>query len=226
MLHGIDVSNWQDINEVDKKLENCSFCFIKVSEGTSFIDKKAGKFVRLCEKHGVAVFFYHFCHFKDGKHVEETNHFLKVVSDVLESTGYEQPVGLCLDVEADALSQGTAVNESLRMITGLTGANPLVYLSEAQVPVIGKYLDTEQYGLWVAKWRSLPEPTETYIQILPWTTLAFWQYWGKGIDLDVFYGDREQLEKYQDYMLHLESKEEVCGCNCACCTNTRCVGGF
>lgn len=226
MLNGIDVSNWQDINKVDKKLEGCSFCFIKVTEGNMFIDKKAGRFVRLCEKHGVAVFFYHFCHFKDGKHEDETKHFLAVVRDLLESTGYEQPVGLCLDVEADALSQGAAVNDSLRMITELTGANPIVYMSQSQVPVIGKYVDTERYGLWVANWNATPYPTEKYLRVDPWTTLAFWQYWAKDIDLDVFYGDRYQLEKYQDYVLHLESKEEVCGCNCACCTNTKCVGGI
>lgn len=226
MLCGIDVSNWQDINEVDQKLKYCSFCFIKVSDGITFIDKKAGRFVRLCEKHGVAVFFYHFCQFKGGKHVDETNHFLTVVRDLLESTGYEQPVGLCLDVEGDALAQGVAVNDSLRMITELTGANPIVYMSQSQVPVIGKYVDTEKYGLWVASWNSTPHPTEKHLMVAPWTTLAFWQYWGKDIDLDVFFGDRYQLEKYQDYVLHLESKEEVCGCNCACCTNTKCVGGI
>lgn len=224
MLNGIDVSNWQGLKAVDKKLEDCDFCFIKVSEGTSFVDKKAVDFVKLCEKHGVAVFLYHFCIFKDGKHVEETEHFLNTVKVVLEKSGYKQPIGLCLDVEADALSEGAAVNESLRLITGMTGACPIVYMSESQVPVIGKYLDTKQYGLWVAKWKSMPHPTETYLSIYPWTTVAFWQYWGTEIDLDVFFGGREQLEKYQDYMKHLEVAEETCCHCCDRCKNKKCVG--
>lgn len=228
MIHGIDVSNWNSIQDVEKKLKGCGFCFIKVSEGTTFVDKKAADFLKLCDANGVAPFLYHFCHFPNDNYLLEVNHFLDCVRDLLNETGYNKPVGLCLDVEADAIDHPEAVANALNLIYIQTRATPLVYGSMYNLKTIGQYVNTKLFGLWVARWLTSPEYKSVPLRIEPWKTVAFWQYWGAGyIDLDVFFGDYEQLSAYQNYVKHLGNDvDNGCCENCAKCRRDVCYYGM
>lgn len=209
MLDGIDISNWQTMRELESEIEDgCDFVMIKVSEGKTFVDQKAKDFALKCCEHDIPIFFYHFCRLT-GAAEEEAGHFMYCVDDILLYLPQGTKVGLVLDFEIKT-----------RFIPGLAKmveylnenfcVSPLIYCSEWIVPRIGEKIDVQKYGLWVAKYSA-----ETPV-IAPWEIMAFWQYQGSPIDRSRFYGDRVQLEKYQDYSLSSQAK-------CPWCTRERCI---
>ena len=64
-LYGIDLSNHQgkanmDLDKVLTKNPKCKVVIVKVSEGISFTDAYAKKFIEIALKHGCVVGVYHF----------------------------------------------------------------------------------------------------------------------------------------------------------------------
>lgn len=208
MLEGIDISNWQTVQDLEREIKDgCDFVIIKVSEGCTFRDGKALEFARLCQEKDIPMFFYHFCIFKTGSAVQEADHFLNCVNSVLSKLPKKEKVGLALDFEID-LKYAKKLGDMADYLHKKTGAAPLIYCSEWMVPSLGRNLDTEVYGLWVAKYSNV------FPKIAPWDVMAFWQYSADTIDHNRFYGTREQLLKYQDYSLSLK---------CPHCTAEKCV---
>lgn len=194
MLNGIDISNWQSMSELETEIEgDCSFVIIKVSEGGLYQDKKARGFAIKCAEHGIPIFFYHFCKFDYGVEKEE-EHFMECVNEVLGRLPMGTRVGLALDFECHK-HLIPRLAEMVNHLNKKYGVCPLIYCSEWLVPHIGAMVDTNKFGLWVAKY-SNNKPN-----INPWEVMAFWQYTDSPIDRNRFYGTKEQLVKYQDYSI-------------------------
>lgn len=209
MLNGIDISNWQNMQQLECEIEDgCDFVIIKASEGCTFVDPKAKDFALKCSEHGIPIFFYHYCQLTRTPE-EEAEHFMKCVNHVLTELPKGTRVGLVLDFEIKV----SYIPELVKMIVYLNSnyhVNPIIYCSEWLVGRIGTYLDVSRYGLWVAKYSHEPPDIE------PWDVMAFWQYTSEPIDRNRFYGDKEQLEKYQDYCLPSQEK-------CPWCTRHICI---
>lgn len=209
MLNGIDISNWQRMEELESEIEDaCDFVIIKVSEGKTFVDPKAKDFALKCSEHSIPMLFYHFCRLT-GRVEEESEHFINCVNNVLMELPKGTKVGLALDFEIKPMY----IPDLVKMVSYLNShfkIKPIIYCSQWLVGRIGLYLDVNRYGLWVAKYSTEPPDIE------PWDVMAFWQYTSEPIDRNRFYGDKEQLEKYQDYSLGTQEK-------CPWCTRERCI---
>lgn len=208
MLNGIDVSNNNSIAQVKEELDKgCDFVMIKATEGVTFQDGKALGIAGMCYDRRIPMFFYHFCRFRQGGYKEESENFLSHVNKILSSLDHTLKVGLALDFEVE-VEKTRELARMAEYIHTRTGAAPLIYCSQWLVPEIGRLLDTEKYGLWVAKYsKKIPN-------ITPWNIMAFWQYTNNPIDRNRFYGTMTQLMEYQDYMVSRR---------CPHCTAEKCV---
>lgn len=94
---GIDVSHHNgtiDFNKV--KSAGYDFVYIKLTEGTTFVDKKADTNFRNAKNAGMDVGFYHFARFTSNATAQaEARHFLKQVAK------YDVDLPHCLDLEVN-----------------------------------------------------------------------------------------------------------------------------
>lgn len=194
MLNGIDVSSWNSLAELKEYMKDADFVMMKATEGATFKDFMADTFVDVCANSGKPMFFYHFLRLDNNHYREEAEHFINQVTYLLTKARFLDKVGLVLDYEVyDGMEE--EIGKMLKYMTDVHNVHPIVYMSESRIPKVGKYVDTDAYGLWVAKYSKV-NPT-----IDPWKVMAFWQYTNSPIDRSRFYGDLEQLKKYQDFSI-------------------------
>lgn len=221
-MFGIDVSNWNNMNQViyAQQIGHLEFICIKASEGCTFIDKKAAQFAHYATEYDIPILFYHYCRFEKFSPYREMQHFMEAVDRIIEQVDEIGNVGLVLDFEGEALPYVESLDSALKYVTQKHGVRPLVYCSESEIPRIGAVIDTHSYGLWCAKWSStMPTYKPT------WPVMAMWQYTnrldGKNIDGNRFFGERDQFEKYLDY--HKDIPKQFCECDCHCCRAGKCA---
>lgn len=199
-IRGVDVSHYQ--GEIDWEVlssERIQFAYIKATEGSSHVDDRFLYNLEQAKMTELLVGAYHFFSF-DSPGEEQAKNFIKNV-EVDESM--LPPV---VDVEyygnkkknppnADKLRKELRIYlDSIQEYYNLT---PIIYATEEMWNAYLKgYFDS--YPLWIRNVITKPKIEREW---------AFWQYTNRGrlkgyqgeeayIDLNVFYGDKEQWKEF------------------------------
>ena len=203
-LNGIDISKWQ--KGIDLSKVKCDFVIMKATEGKSYVDPCCDDFFQKALKLGKKLGVYHFANNSDNTAKEEADWFIK------NTKGYIGKAIPVLDWEDNVKSDVDWALEWLERVEKAYGCKPLIYMSES---VVNSYnwskVAKANYGLWVAKYRDNEKdynydmskagskPSVKY-----WDFYAMWQWTSSGrldgfnanIDCDVFYGDKNDWDKY------------------------------
>lgn len=187
MLIGADFSHHND-----DIIDDVGFVFLKASEGKSLTDnslqQKLEKYAK-CDNLPI-IGFYHYAHPENNCAIDEANHFLNVV---------KPHIGKCLlalDFENKAHKVNTPekwVIEFLEYIHNQTGVKPFFYTSKSYCANY-KNVCKLGYPLWCAQYTlSIDRPiTNTEWDNQP----IIWQKCSNPIDIDLWFGTREQLIRY------------------------------
>lgn len=192
MIEGFDISNNNGIELVRSYIEKNKpeFCFMKASEGDSFIDRQAYKFYELCVEKNIVTGFYHFA--QAHRHDPETEalHFMSCVRPFLE----KGPQLLALDFEANSLRSNRYgwISKFCREVESQVNGKVIIYIQENELKNYRTQFNDN--GLWLASWgadyRKNPYKGDMLI--------AFHQDGFRDkLDHDVFYGSWEGLLKYR-----------------------------
>lgn len=190
---GIDVSHHNGMMNLEAAAaDGVSFIFIKASEGASLKDGNYRINFDKARHAGLKIGAYHFFRF-DKEGVEQAK-------NLLEAIGSRVPdLGIAVDVESHSNPQDIdpeVVADRLRAMTeylNLKGHRVMFYTNrDGYYDYIREQF--EGYPLWISSFSSTPINAD-------W---AFWQYNHRGrvsgirgdVDLNVFYGSREEWEAF------------------------------
>jgi lysozyme len=197
MIKGIDISHWQGTIEWPAIPKEYEFVFMKASETTNFVDPMFHENWEASKDEGFCRGAYHFWRYA-GDPVQQAQCFAAVVG---EDLGELPPV---LDVEDPNAPKGVDTPERILLcadeIERLWGQKPIIYTA---CWYWNEWVRTAaDNDLWTAHWK----PVWMGSPCLPigWNDWKFWQYSSRGsvpgiqgnVDLDVFYGDKEEWQKY------------------------------
>jgi GH25 family lysozyme M1 (1,4-beta-N-acetylmuramidase) len=202
-LNGLDVSNH---NTVDLRKVPGDFVFIKASEGVGWVDPRLGEHVVNARAAGMIPGFYHFARpaASTGNTAEaEAAWFLSCIRP------YLQPGDLTsLDWEAENQHLTDWADEFSDRVKAKCGATSFLYAGTGAINA-GNWTGPEQkWPLWYPNYGKNepggynPQPAPTHTT---WAAgLKIWQYSSRGripgydgdLDLNVFYGTRDDLLKY------------------------------
>jgi len=196
---GIDVSKWQGtINWPAVAGDGVRFAFIRVSDGTGYIDQKFGANWSGAGAQGILRGAYQF--FRADESVEAQ---AQIVLDHLAEHGAGElpPV---IDVEsADGQTAATIaanVGRWIDIVEAATGRSPIIYTGRYFWDGSVKSDAFADRALWIAHWTSAACPGLP----TPWDDWDFWQYSATGrvagisgdVDLNRFEGTLEDLRVY------------------------------
>lgn len=207
-IRGVDVSHYQgDIDWQILSGENIHFAYIKATEGSSYTDEKFVYNYTEGQKTELNIGAYHFFSF-DSPGSSQAEHFIRTVEP------FEGMLPPAVDVEfygdkqknppkADEVE--TELQIYLNRVEQAYGRKPVIYATMEvwELYIKGRF---DEYPLWIRnifrepalKLRSKNDQEQTWI---------FWQYTNRGrlggysgeeafIDLNVFYGDREEWKQW------------------------------
>ncbi|HEX6897240.1 MAG TPA: GH25 family lysozyme [Bryobacteraceae bacterium] len=201
LLRGIDVSHFQQsVDWAAVASSGVTFCFVKASEGLSYVDPRFEAHWQAAGQAGLARGAYHFFH-PAVPVTAQADLFLKVVMRL--EPGDLPPV---LDLEAPeewagvpVLNRAPLVLRWLQLVeTGLR-RRPMVYLSPAfMTDVLHNASALADYPVWLAHYTDGPAP----VVPKPWSKWTFWQHSQTGtipgiacsVDLNCFNGTLDELK--------------------------------
>lgn len=195
-VHGIDVSHHQNrINWNKVKQDSIDFVFMKATEGEDFRDPKFEHNWRSAKEKNIIRGAYHFYRPSVASEIQ-AKHFIRTVK---LSSGDFPPV---LDLEVSDNRPKKIVIEGaknwLKIIEQHYGVKPILYVNRNwfQEYVDGNF---DNYVVWMAAYTVKPRP-----KLVNGKDWIFWQYTNRGrirgingaVDLNVFYGSKEELKKF------------------------------
>lgn len=193
MINFLDTSNWQ--GGYNPALTGADAVVVKATEGINFVDPYCDSIIRQAIASGMPWGFYHFA--GDGDAVAEAVHFINNCSGYF---GSGIPV---LDWEGN---QGVDwVNAFVETVHEHTGVWPWIYANPWRFNQGGV---NQNCARWVASYPDVARPT--WIQAQGWDcpaadgNVVAWQFCSDGavnglagnVDLDLFYGTKEQWQAY------------------------------
>ena len=201
-MNGIDISRWQA--GINLAAVPCEFVVIEATEGTTYVnpycDRHFSQGAELGKKLGV----YHFA--GGGDAVAEAEYFVRNIR------GYIGRAILVLDFEVQNMENAAAWTKRwLDRVYELTRIKPLIYLSNYLVNELDfSSVASSGYPLWNAYYYAYGTPMG-YNPNAPlpkrlgaWGRALMYQYTSEGrlegyngyLDLDVFYGDPGDWDRY------------------------------
>lgn len=198
-LRGIDIASYQ-ATLVPANMTDTDFIIVKATQGIKYINPSFKGHADGTLKAGKLLGAYHYV--SGGSPMDEAKHFYQTIRPYLGKAV------LAVDWEAGQNSAWGNLNylrQIVQDIITLTCVRPLIYASASvynQVAPIARELNC---GLWVAQYATV---SPTGWQSQPWNEgkyqCAVRQYsdngriagYGAGLDLNVFYGDRNAWVKY------------------------------
>lgn len=188
-VKGFDVSAYQPKTDFQKmKGQGYQFCFVKATEGVSYIDKTFKQFWIKAKDAGLVRGAYHFFHPKYDP-IEQANSFCRIVGQ-LETND----LPLVMDWESTdgviALQDRLNGWSFLNRVKTLTGKSPIIYGGPYFLEALNLSGEFASHPLWVAHY-GVKAPLVPN----PWTYFTFWQYSDDGVDYNIFNGSMEQLLK-------------------------------
>lgn len=196
-LNGIDIASYQ--SGIDLTKVPCDFVIIKATEGTGYTNPDFERAYAQAKQSGKCLGIYHYAN--GGNIQAEANYFLEKVGSRIGETV------LALDWEGQNNPSFGSADASwckawLEYVYSKTGVHPMLYCSQS---VAYKFSDIGNFGLWIAQYADM---NQTGYQNTPWNegkyTCAIRQYsscgrlsgWNGNLDLDKFYGTKEDWNKY------------------------------
>ena len=175
MIKGIDVSSHNaGFNYASAKAQGFEYCYIKATEGKSYINPEMDAQYTMAKKNGFKVGFYHYCNDNSSAEIQ-ADFFNSVIKK------YDQDLMPCLDIETN-MSNPTDFTE--RFIQRLGGKDRAIIYTGLYY--YRQYINTNGYKIWVAAYgQSKPSMRDN--------NMVGWQYTDSGIngrtDLSEWYGD-------------------------------------
>jgi GH25 family lysozyme M1 (1,4-beta-N-acetylmuramidase) len=198
---GIDLSHWQGtVNWTKVDAANKTFAFMKVTEGTSYVDPTYAKNAAAAQSVGIYHGAYHFARPSVGSADAQARYYVAKAGGrtAFQTAGMLPPV---LDLEATgglSVAQLRAWTANwLSAVEDLTGRTPMVYCSPSfWESNLGNSTAFHHYPLWIAHYT-------TGSPRVPggWPQWTFWQYTSSGtvsgiagkVDMNKFSGTSAQL---------------------------------
>lgn len=193
MLNFLDTSNWQ--GGYNPALTGADAVIVKATEGTGYVDPYCDSVIQQAIANGMPWGFYHFA--GDGDAIEEATRFIQ---NTLNYFGHGIPV---LDWEGNQSVDW--VNEFVAEVYSGTHVWPWIYANPWRFNQGGV---NQNCARWVASYPDVARPT--WIQAQGWDcpaadgNVVAWQFCSDGavnglagsVDLDLFYGTKEQWQAY------------------------------
>ncbi|MGV9307641.1 MULTISPECIES: glycoside hydrolase family 25 protein [unclassified Nonomuraea] len=192
MLHGIDVSDWQEtVDWAAHAGSGVAFAFARASEGATGLDTSFDRNWRLMREHRLVCGAYHVARPQDDP-VEQAGHFLRTVE---RAGGLHEGDLLALDLEsADGLPPERVARFArrwCRQIDKQVGLRPLIHTFQWFADE-GNCAGLGDHPLWIAApGKAMGEP----VVPRPWREWAIHQYANVPVDRDVFHGSRQDLTR-------------------------------
>lgn len=210
---GIDTASYQGCwNGAQAKASGVQFAFIKLNQGTGYVNPYATCQVNAARANGIREGAYDFASPQTSSPEAEADKFV-AEARARGMVGRAIPV---LDWEPSAPGGywGKQTWWALRWVNRVKstwGVNPMVYMSAAMIPT-GDWsaVVATNAGLWVAGYPRgymgdrLRDPGSVPYSVSPWLFAAAWQYSSSGsvggvsgaVDVNWFYGDAVTWAKY------------------------------
>ena len=210
---GIDTASYQGCwNGATAKASGVQFAFIKLNQGTGYVNPYATCQVNAARANGIREGAYDFASPQTSSPEAEADKFV-AEARARGMVGRAIPV---LDWEPSAPGGywGKQTWWALRWVNRVKstwGVNPMVYMSAAMIPT-GDWsaVVATNAGLWVAGYPRgymgdrLRDPGSVPYSVSPWPFAAAWQYSSSGsvggvsgaVDVNWFYGDAVTWAKY------------------------------
>lgn len=192
---GIDVSHWQGtIDWAAVKRAGFEFAILKATERDNYVDPTFAANRAKARAAGLVIGFYHFARATDP--AREADWFCKAVGSLSDGEF------VVLDWEVPHSDAPGWCKAWLDRVASRLGVRPLIYMNQSAMRG-SNWTDTVVrggYALWLAKYdNSTAAPAVTQ-----WAAAAMKQYTDKGavpgigggVDVNVFYGTRDQLIRY------------------------------
>jgi len=172
-VFGIDVSNHQgDINWVDVAKSGVKFVYLKLTEGQTFLDKRAYQNYFGAKNAGLRVGFYCFSHVTNDPK-KEVDFFLKKLGEMKADLPH------VLDLEDGKGQSKARINsfalEWLKYMKQKTGITPMLYTMYGFFPNFSSK-ELANYPLWIARYYDKANPGNSSI----WSKWSMFQYSDKG----------------------------------------------
>ena len=201
-MNGIDISRWQA--GINLAAVPCEFVVIKATEGTTYVNPYCDQHFRQAAELGKKLGVYHFA--GGGNAAAEAEYFVRNIR------GYIGKAILVLDFEIQNMANGAIWSKQwLDRVYELTRVKPLIYMSN----YMANHLDwnavaSAGYPLWNAYYYAYGTPmgynpdAPLPQKLGPWGGALLYQYTSEGrlpgyngyLDLDVFYGDSGDWDRY------------------------------
>lgn len=203
-VRGVDVSSYQgEIDWTVLSKQDIQFAYIKATEGSSHVDPCFGQNYANAKKTSLRIGAYHFFSFDSAGKTQAEN----FTANVPKSEDMLPPVvdvEFYADKEKNPPETGDVVKELCKFVEILEdyyGKTPVIYTTHK---VYNRYIENyfDDYHIWIRSVYCNP----ILIGHSDWT---FWQYSNrmklegyegeeKYIDMNVFYGTREEFEEMEN----------------------------
>lgn len=194
MITGFDVShNNGKIDWLKLKSMGFTFCFIKATQGITFVDPMFEENWTLAGESGFLRGAYHFFTPNQDPY-SQANLFMKTLSTC--KTPAELPAVLDFESRGQAVPAQTQIDYALNWLVSIekmTKKIPIIYTGYYFMSELGNPPMFSSYPLWVADYEvEVPKIP------MPWHDWSFWQYTNKtpdgwALDLNYFQGDAYAL---------------------------------
>lgn len=202
---GFDISQFNSIDFNKAKAEGNQFAIIRASYGGGGVDAKFASSWAAAKTAGFVRQAYHFAYPGRSPGSQQAHDFMNVVKTL------EPGDSVSLDMEDEPVygrnlvaSDVAWAKDFLDTLQSLTGLKSMIYLNTSLKSRFDwSPVKNANYGLWQANYGVNDGQPHTEPSPAPWEFNAVWQYTSKGtaggaspLDLDVFNGTLEQLQKY------------------------------
>ena len=201
-VHGVDLSHYPgEVNWQVLAKEDIDFAFLKATEGSDYVDANFAENLTGALHTDLRVGAYHFFSFSSAGATQAENFIAHVPTDadLLPPVVDLELYGSFLENPLRRDKVQAELNTLLAKLESAYGKKPILYVTETSYDlyIAGDYSD---YDIWFREVITRPKLSDDRA----WT---FWQYSNRGrlkgyegeeryIDLNVFYGTREEFEQY------------------------------
>ena len=221
---GFDAASYQKCYNAQAAVEDgARFSFIKLSEGTGYVNPYAGCQLTASRNAGLRLGAYHYADVSGNSAQAEADKFISAAKENHLIGAGVIPV---LDWEPyGSLKTNVAWAKAwLDRVAQAWGTKPLIYMSASTIHMADwTPVASADYGLWVAGYPRgytgdrLRNPGSVPYSVAPWAFAAAWQYSssgsvagvGRAVDVDWFYGDAGTWAKYANAPVSTVAKPAV-----------------
>ncbi len=172
MMHGIDISNWQQGLDVNRLKDEIDFIICKATEGTSFVDAFCDGWIQQAIELNMPFGFYHFAQNNDP--------YIEADFFIQNTQGYFNKGIPVLDIEVTIYNWVDYCTKFCTRVHDKTGVWPMIYTSAGMLPNLYEFTLIDECGLWVAGYpcnaKTWTDEAYPPYSLEPWKFAAIWQF--------------------------------------------------